>query len=176
MPDQNIMVPPPVLWAQRANIVYLSVCLEDCQKPEIKIEEDKVYFKGTGGTEKKEHEVTMNLYREVVPGESKYVVRDRLIEIFLKKKEEGPYWQFLLKDKKKNHWLKVDFQKWRDEDDSDDEGEGGGGGGGGGQDLEEMMRQIGGLGGAGGGDKPDLNDIDGNEDDSDDDDIPELES
>jgi hypothetical protein len=27
----------------------------------------------------------------------------------------------LQKDKKKYHWLKVDFNKWKDEDDSDDE-------------------------------------------------------
>lgn len=27
---------PPVQWAQRANLVYLTVCLEDCKNPEIK--------------------------------------------------------------------------------------------------------------------------------------------
>merc|ERR1711997_482605 len=42
---------------------------------------------------------------------------------------EGPYWERLLKDKTKQHWLKVDFQKWKDEDDSDEEAGGG--------DLEE---------------------------------------
>jgi prostaglandin-E synthase len=26
-----------------------------------------------------------------------------------------------MKDKKKYHWLKVDFNKWKDEDESDDE-------------------------------------------------------
>lgn len=49
-------------------------------------------------------------------------IRDRNIELVLKKKEEdGPYWPHLMKDKKKYHWLKVDFNKWKDEDDSEDD-------------------------------------------------------
>ena len=53
--------------------------------------------------------------------ESKYSVGERSIELFLRKKEEGPYWPTLLKDKKKVHWLKIDFNRWRDEDDSEPE-------------------------------------------------------
>lgn len=30
-----------------------------------------------------------------------------------------------MKDEKRYHWLKVDFNKWKDEDDSDEEGQGG---------------------------------------------------
>lgn len=55
-----------------------------------------------------------------------------MIEFALEKAEEGPYWERLLKDKSKQHWLKVDFNKWKDEDDSEDEG------GAGGADLEEV--------------------------------------
>jgi len=42
----------------------------------------------------------------------------------------------LTKEKQKFHWLKVDFNKWKDEDDSDEEG--GGGGGGQNQDLDDV--------------------------------------
>ena len=35
--------------------------------------------------------------------------------------ESGPYWTRLLEDKTKQHWLKVDFTKWKDEEDSDNE-------------------------------------------------------
>ena len=62
---------------------------------------------------------------------SKYAVRDRVIEFALEKKDSGPYWKRLVKEEKKQHWLKVDFNKWKDEDESDDEA-------GGGQDLEEV--------------------------------------
>ena len=55
---------------------------------------------------------------------SRKYVRDRNIELFLVKKESGPFWPHLLKQKLKQHWLKVDFTKWKDEDDdSDVEGE-----------------------------------------------------
>ena len=71
---------------------------------------------------------------------SKFAVRDRCIEFALEKKEDGPYWDRLLKEKTKRHWLKIDFNKWKDEDESDEEeaaGPGGAGGAGGG-DLEAV--------------------------------------
>lgn len=60
-------LPPSVMWAQRNNIIFLTICLEDCKNPEIKIDNDKVYFHGLGGTEKKNHEVTIELYKEIDP-------------------------------------------------------------------------------------------------------------
>ena len=55
-----------------------------------------------------------------------------MIEFALEKKDAGPYWDRLLKEKNKYHWLKTDFNKWKDEDESDNEE--------GGQDLEEVSR------------------------------------
>ena len=66
---------------------------------------------------------------------SKFAVRDRVIEFALEKKDSGPYWKRLVKEEQKQHWLKVDFNKWKDEDESDDEA-------GGGQDLEEVKNII----------------------------------
>jgi hypothetical protein len=60
-------VPPSVMWAQRNNVIFLTICLEDCKNPEIKIANDKVYFHGVGGTEKKNHEVTIPLFKEIDP-------------------------------------------------------------------------------------------------------------
>ena len=68
----------------------------------------------------------------VILQKSKFAVRPRVIEFALEKKEEGPYWDRLLADKTKQHWLKIDFNKWKDEDESDEEGEGGQG------NLEEV--------------------------------------
>jgi len=56
-----------VMWAQRHGVVLLTICLEDCKQPEIKIEPSSVHFMGIGGTEMKPHEVTINLFKEVVP-------------------------------------------------------------------------------------------------------------
>ncbi|XP_071451474.1 prostaglandin E synthase 3 isoform X1 [Hetaerina americana] len=158
--------PPPVMWAQRNNVVFLTICLEDCKEPKIKLENDKVYFHGIGGTDKKVHEVTIEFFKEVDAEKSVQFKRDRNIEFILRKKEPGPYWPHLQKDKKKYHWLKVDFNKWKDEDDSEDEL-------GGGDELDEMMRQMGGLG-AGDDGKPNFDDLEP-ESDSDDEEIPDLE-
>ena len=102
-----------------------------------------LYFKGTAAADKKVYELNMKLLKEIDPEKTKYQVRDRCIEFALEKVEEGPYWERLLEEKTKQHWLKVDFGKWKDEDDSDEEAGGG--------DLEDMMANMGGLGGGMGG-------------------------
>lgn len=96
------------------------------------------------------------------------------------------YWPSLTTDKKKPHWLKVDFNKWKDEGSDDDSESGaapggpggapGGFGDGGMGNFNDLMSQMGGGGGfgAGGDGKPSFDDLD-NEEDSDDEAIPDLE-
>lgn len=135
------ILPPSVAWAQRKNAIILTFNVEDCKNPEIRIEADKIYFKGVGGTdftEKKEYENTLELYGKIDPEKSKHFLRDRNIEMILIKKSDDSlsgYWPHLLKQKIKYHWLKVDFTRWKDEDDSDDED-------GQNTDLEDMIRQL----------------------------------
>merc|ERR1712038_557686 len=97
----------------------------------------------------------------------------------IEKAEEGPYWERLLQDKTKAHWLKIDFSRWKDEDESDEEGgEEGGmpgmggmggmpgmGGMGGGMDMAEMMKGM----------KMPAGGEDDGEGDSDDEELPDLE-
>ncbi|XP_076640555.1 cytosolic prostaglandin E synthase [Colletes latitarsis] len=164
--------PPPVMWAQRKDVLYLTICLEDCKDPLFEIEPLMIHFKGVGGTEKKMHEVRINLYKEIDISKTEQHLTDRIFELILTKKELGPYWPRLTKEKTRVHWLKSDFNKWKDEDDSDNEIYTGGN-----QNLEEMMRQMGGLGSV--DNKPDFNDLyglgeDAEATDSDDDDLPDL--
>lgn len=106
--------------------------------------------RANGGLDKKDHSVVLNLKEEIKADESKYFIRGRGCEVILMKTDEtAPYWIRLLKEPTKFHWLRVDFNKWQDEDDSGDEASGPGGFGGGGADFEEMMRSMGGLGGGG---------------------------
>ncbi|CAH0388595.1 unnamed protein product [Bemisia tabaci] len=170
MSKEEAAIPPPIIWAQRSGVVFVTINVEDCKDPDIKIEEDKFYFKSVGGVEKKLYEVTVPLYKEIDPEKSVKHVRERQIELVLKKKEDkGPYWPHLTKEKNKYHWLKVDFNKWKDEDDSEDDMEGMEGGG-----FDDLMRSMGGMGGMGGGDdKPSFEGMD--DEDSDDEDLPDLE-
>merc|ERR1711992_392848 len=140
MADKKIP-PPGCVWAQRPKHIILAICLTDVKDPVIKVETKKLYFKGVGGTDNKEHEVEMEFFKEIDVEKSKYAVRPREINFILEKVEEGPYWDRLLVTKVKQPWLRIDFKNWKDEDDDEEEGQG--------QDLEEMMRQMGGLGGAG---------------------------
>jgi len=167
---------PPVTWAQRNNLVYLTICLEDCKDPVVKIDNEKLYFKGNGGTEKKDYEVTLTFFDKIKADESKFIVRDRGTEFVLYKEEEK-WWTRLLNENKKFHWLKVDFNKWKDEDDSGDEN------GFNDNSYEDMMRQFGGGGMGGAPDFGNFN-IDGmagmpGEDEKDEEDedetLPELE-
>jgi len=169
------------MWAQRPKHIILTICLTDVKDPVIKVEATKLYFKGVGGTEMKEHEVEMEFFKNIDVEKSRYAVRPREVSFLLEKVEEGPYWDRLLQTKLKQPWLRVDFKNWKDEDDEDEEGQGG-------QDLEEMMRQMGGLGGGGGGQpgatpdmgdlskksyqRPSLDDLDM---DDEEDDMPDLE-
>ena len=50
------------------------------QDPVITVEKKKLYFKGVGGTEMKEHEVTMEFFKEIDTEKSKFAVRPR--EVF----------------------------------------------------------------------------------------------
>lgn len=58
-------IPPPVLWAQRKEDVFLTFSVET-KEPTIKIEKDSVYFKGLSAPDNKPHEVTIPLYDTVV--------------------------------------------------------------------------------------------------------------
>ena len=46
----------------------------------INVEKKKLFFKGVGGTEMKEHEVTMEFFKEIDPDKSKFAVRPREVQ------------------------------------------------------------------------------------------------
>ena len=46
MPENGSTVHiPTVLWAQRDDLVYLTIAVEDIEKPEIKVEANNLSFK-----------------------------------------------------------------------------------------------------------------------------------
>ncbi|CAG9579804.1 unnamed protein product [Danaus chrysippus] len=159
-------VPPPVLWAQRKEVIFLTFSVET-KDPTIKIEKESVYFKGVNIPNNKAHEVTIQLHDAIIPENSSFVNKGRCIEMVLKKeKTDAAYWPSLTKDRKP-HYLKIDFNKWKDEDDEDEAA----GGGGGDYDIEDMLRSMG-QGAEDKGGKPVFDDM---ESDSDDENLPDLE-
>jgi len=166
----TVAASPLVLWAQRADKVFVSVQLGDITEEQIKVESDTLSFKAN--SQGKTWETKIEFNNSVIPEESQQKNMGREYFFELKKKDPGPFWPRLIKSSVKQQNIKVDFNRWKDEDDeSDDEGMGGMGGMGGKYDdasLEDMMQQMGTSSG-------EFDPDEGCSDDSDDDDLPELE-
>ncbi|KAH8175429.1 CS domain-containing protein [Sarocladium implicatum] len=202
---------PEVLWAQRSsstdpakNFVYLTISVPDVPASDLQLDlkPTSLSFTGTSATLKRKYHVELDFYAEVDPAESKTNHTAKNIEFKLQKKELGEeYWPRLLKEAKKLHFLKTDFDKWVDEDEQNEAPEedfsqfGGMGGAGGAGGMPGMGGDFGGIDfsklGGGEGGMPDLSalagaggmggmggmpgDDEGSDDGSDDDDMPALE-
>ena len=154
----------PIAWAQRENLVLLTIELDTVKVEELKITPTTFKFKGT--TSDATYEANFDFYGEVKEDDIKKGQSTRYIELAVGKKENA-WWPRLLKDKVKVHWLKVDFGKWKEEDDSDVGGD---------DNMNfnnfDLSQFTGGMGGMPGGEAPDLGDFG---DDEDEDDMPDLE-
>jgi prostaglandin-E synthase len=168
MPGQTnpVHYQPPVEWAQRKDLLFVTIRAEDCKNPNIEITNDKLVVKGVGGTGKQPFECVLEFFKDINEDKVRRVVNDRSLEFMIPKKESGPFWPRLLKSDKKMHWLKIDFNKWKDEDDEEDVENANN------WDLNDMMGKMGGMGGFGGDEKPNLDDFD---EDSDNEELPDLE-
>ncbi|XVE55082.1 hypothetical protein DITRI_Ditri03aG0132300 [Diplodiscus trichospermus] len=112
---------PSVKWAQRSDVVFITIELPDAQDVKLKLEpEGKFFFSATSGADKIPYEVDLDLHDKVVVDESKASVGKRNI-CYLVKKAENKWWSRLLKQEGKPPvFLKVDWDKWVDDDEEDD--------------------------------------------------------
>jgi len=58
---------PPVTWAQRKDVVYVTFCVQDSINPDIKIETEQIIFHSVAGLEQKLYDITIPLYGTVEP-------------------------------------------------------------------------------------------------------------
>ncbi|KAF2447695.1 HSP20-like chaperone [Karstenula rhodostoma CBS 690.94] len=189
-------ITPEVTWAQRSsssepekNYVFLTVVATDVPESDkqLDLQPTKLTFKGTSTSKKVTYALELEFFAEIDPKESKIHHTGRDIELVLRKKElKEEFWPRLLKDNKKMHFLKTNFDKWVDEDEQDEAPDdedymskmnpmgGGGEGGFGGIDFSK----LGAAQGAGG--LPGMEGLEGegesSDDEEDDDDMPALES
>ena len=132
-----------VLWAQRSsdsdpekNFIYLTISVPDVPKEDIKLElkPQSLTFTGTSGTLHRKYHLDLEFYAEIDPEHSKINHTAKNIEMKLQKKDlKEEYWPRLLKENKKFHFIKTDFDKWVDEDEQDEA-------------PEEDFSQFGGMG------------------------------
>jgi len=193
---------PEVLWAQRSskteaekNFIYLTISVPDVQPSKLKLDlkSQSLTFSGHSDSLKRDYHVQLDFFAEIDEKESKINHTAKNVELVLRKKElKEEFWPRLLKDAKKVHFLKTDFDKWVDEDEQDEAPEddlGNMGGMGGMPGMGDMSSMMGGgaggdfggidfskLGGAGMGGAGEEGEDEEEEEDDDDDDMPGLES
>ncbi|KAM3248824.1 putative protein OsI [Capsicum annuum] len=165
---------PEVKWAQRPDVVYLTVMLPDAKDPKVNLDPEGIFnFSATAGAGDRPYELKLELQDKVNVEESKISIGVRSIVCVLQK-AEPKWWTKLLRGAgKAPHYVKVDWDKWVDEDDEPDAGPGdmdlnsmdfskfgdmGGMMGGMGGDMAGMMGGMGGMGGMMGGMGGDMGD------------------
>lgn len=119
-----------VLWAQRSsadqadkNFIYLTISVPDVSPANLQLDlkPTSLTFTGTSDTLKKTYHLELEFYAEIDPAASKTHHTPKNIEMKLQKKDlSEKYWPRLLKDSKKVHFLKTDFDKWVDEDEQNE--------------------------------------------------------
>lgn len=124
------LTPSAVLWAQRSNatdaaknFIYLTINVPDVQPSNLKLQlkPQGLSFAGHSDSLKRSYQVELEFFAEIDEKESKINHTAKNIEILLRKKEaKEEFWPRLLKDSKKVHFLKTDFDKWVDEDEQEE--------------------------------------------------------
>ncbi|KAG8097341.1 hypothetical protein GUJ93_ZPchr0013g37834 [Zizania palustris] len=111
---------PSTKWAQRSDKVFLTIELPDARDVKLNLKpEGQFTFTANGPADDTPYELDLELFDAVNVEESKAAVAPRTI-CYLIKKAEKKWWSRLLKKEGKSPvFLKVDWDKWQDEDDED---------------------------------------------------------
>ncbi|KAG6520433.1 hypothetical protein ZIOFF_017489 [Zingiber officinale] len=109
---------PEVKWAQRIDKVYITVLLPDARDVKVNQEPDGTFtFSATAGAASNFYELKLELFDKVNKEESKINVGVRSIFCVIEKAEKQ-WWKKLVGGEGKTpHYVKVDWDKWVDEDD-----------------------------------------------------------
>lgn len=110
---------PEVLWAQRSDKVYLTIALPDAKDVSVKCEPQGLFSFSAKGVQGKSFDFSLELYGNIAPEgcKSKAGLRNILCSI---QKEQKGWWKRLLKtEEKPAPYIKVDWNKWCDEDDEE---------------------------------------------------------
>ncbi|TKR76745.1 hypothetical protein L596_017843 [Steinernema carpocapsae] len=107
---------PQILWAQRESILFLTVGVEDLTVEDLSFNGKTFHVKGTSGAKK--YESTLELFDELKPESVRKIASVRQLELVVEK-VKPEWWPRLTAVSGKLPWVKVDFNKWRDEDENE---------------------------------------------------------
>jgi hypothetical protein len=106
-----------VKWAETTEKIFLTVVLADTKDTKVNLDPEGVFdFSAKVGPENHVYELKLELADKVNVEESKINIGERSIFCIIEK-AEPERWNKLLRVKKPPHYVKVDWDKWVDEDD-----------------------------------------------------------
>ncbi|CAN1121284.1 Co-chaperone protein p23-1 [Linum perenne] len=112
---------PILKWAQRSDRIFITVELPDAKDVKLKLEPEG-RFAFSAIKDGAAYDVDLELFDKVNVEESKYNIGVRSI-VYVIKKAENKWWTRLIKQEGKAPvFLKVDWDKWVDEDEENGEG------------------------------------------------------
>ncbi|CAN6861345.1 unnamed protein product [Brassica oleracea] len=108
---------PEVKWAETTDKIFLTVVLADSKENKVNLDPEGVFdFSAKAGPENHVYELKLELHGKVNVEESKINIGVRSIFCIIEK-AEPERWDKLIRGGKAPHYVKVDWDKWVDEDD-----------------------------------------------------------
>ena len=107
------------MWAQDRNCVILTIKLQDVYDEKIEFLEDELRFAGKTRKPEVVYDMRLPLFGQISPSDehTKYNVYGRNVFLTLKKKDPKIWWPRLAKTTQKLHNVKIDWERWIDDDD-----------------------------------------------------------
>lgn len=107
---------PSILWAQDRDKLFVTIEIKNFQNKDIVFEPKTVRINGDANNT--EFNISIDLNSEIDVEKSEWIVKQNCIELRLIKLK-SIYWHKLTKNKQNN--VRIDWQKWRDEDDDEED-------------------------------------------------------
>ncbi|XP_030377866.1 very-long-chain (3R)-3-hydroxyacyl-CoA dehydratase 3 [Scaptodrosophila lebanonensis] len=115
-----LQLSPFVYWAQTEQTLQLKIDLKDAKGAIADFSANSLAFsaRGYGARGVNAYKFDLHFYGNINDEDASFVVSDNNIDVQIRKAEAG-WWPRLVATPQKPHWLKVDFDRWRTEDDAD---------------------------------------------------------
>lgn len=107
---------PSILWAQDRDKLFVTIEIKNFKNKDIVFEPKIVRINGESNNT--DFDISIDLNSEIDTEKSEWIVKQTCIELRLMKLK-SIYWHKLTKNKQNN--VRIDWQKWRDEDDDEED-------------------------------------------------------
>ncbi|KAL0246919.1 hypothetical protein GEMRC1_008125 [Eukaryota sp. GEM-RC1] len=115
------MKSPHVSWAQRKNLIFLTVDVAEPSNTKVDLKPEQLTFSAHSDLYNEDYSFDIEFFAEVDPAESKYHSTGRYVHfILIKKDQDSEFWPRLTKEKVKHNWIGIDWRLYVDEDEEEE--------------------------------------------------------